>query len=89
MDVKRDINTTTEIQAISRKDEIEGKIKNVVPEYLPLLTANNLIQRGIKSINSIAETDLGFESKTDKKGRITEFALSYETFKLKKKIRNN
>jgi hypothetical protein len=53
------------------------------------LSVNNIIKSGIKGLNNIAETDLSYKSQTDDKGRITEFALSSETFNIKRRIRNN
>ncbi len=53
------------------------------------LTLTEIIQTGIKGINQMAETDLKYETTTNKNGKVTEFALSSETFNIRKKTKNN
>jgi len=53
------------------------------------ITVNEIIQTGIKGINNMVEGDLKFESQTDDKGRMVEFALSSENFNFKRKVRSN
>ncbi|MBN2485284.1 MAG: hypothetical protein JXB34_04880 [Bacteroidales bacterium] len=53
------------------------------------ITINDVIQTSINGINNMVEGDLRFESQTDERGRLTEFALSSETFNIKRKIGSN
>jgi hypothetical protein len=53
------------------------------------ITVNEIIQTGIKGINNMVEGDLKFQSETDSKGRLTEFALSSESFNFKRKVGSN
>lgn len=53
------------------------------------LTLTDIIQTGIKGINQMAETDLKYETTTDKNGKVTEFALSSETFNIRRKTKRN
>lgn len=69
-------------------EEIREK-KNVLVTKASNLSVDHIIKSGINGINSLAETDLSYKSQTDDKGRITEFALSTESFNIKRRIRNN
>lgn len=53
------------------------------------ITAAEIIQTGIKGINSMVESDLKFEAQSDDKGRMTAFALSSESFNFKRKVGSN
>lgn len=53
------------------------------------LTVNDVIKSGINGINKMVEGDLNYRSATNKEGKITEFALSSESFNIKRKIRSN
>ncbi len=72
----------------STVEEIRNKTNGLVAKASHL-SVDNLIKTGINGFNSIAETDLSYKSQTDNKGRITEFALSSESFNIKRRIRNN
>lgn len=69
-------------------EEIREKTNEIVAKA-SRLSVDEIIKTGINGLNTIAETDLNYQSRTDKKGRIIEFALSSETFNIKRKIRNN
>lgn len=69
-------------------EEIRDKT-NILVTRASQLSVNSIIKSGINGLNNIAETDLSYKSQTDDKGRITEFALSSETFNIKRRIRNN
>jgi hypothetical protein len=53
------------------------------------ITVDQVIRSGIRGINNMVEGDLKFQSETNNKGRITEFALSSESFNLKHKFGSN
>lgn len=53
------------------------------------ITVNDLINSGINGINKMAETDLKYETITDENGKVTEFALSSESFNIRRKARRN
>lgn len=53
------------------------------------LTLTSVIQTGIKGINQMAETNLQYEAITDENGNITEYALSSESFNIRKKNKRN
>jgi hypothetical protein len=53
------------------------------------ITVDQIIRSGVRGINNMVEGDLKFQSETNSKGRITEFALSSESFNLKHKFGSN
>jgi hypothetical protein len=69
-------------------EELRDKT-NILVTRASQLSVNSVIKSGINGLNNIAETDLSYKSQTDDKGRITIFALSSESFNIKRRIRNN
>jgi hypothetical protein len=69
-------------------EEIREKTNELVTKA-SRISVDEIIKTGINGLNTIAETGLNYQSSTDKKGRIIEFALSSETFNIKRRIRNN
>lgn len=53
------------------------------------ITFTDVIQTGIKGINQLAETDLKYETITNEEGKVVEFALSSESFNIRKKAKRN
>lgn len=53
------------------------------------LSVNQVLEKGVNSINQLTEANLQFESETDEEGRIIAFALSSESFTIKRKVRSN
>lgn len=78
--------------AVKEEQRTIGEIrekKNVLVAKASNLSVDNIIKSGINGLNSLAETDLSYKSQTNEKGRITEFALSTESFNIKRRTRNN
>ena len=75
-----------------KETEIISEIRDRGNFYLSKITGisvTDIIKTGIKGINNMAETDLKYEAITDENGKVTEFALSSETFNIRRKTRRN
>ncbi len=53
------------------------------------LSVNQVLEKSVYSLNQLTEANLLFESETDEDGRIIAFALSTESFTIRRKVKSN
>ncbi len=83
------------VQSYKNKEKLTPGIEEIKDRTTGLvalasgLTIDDLINSGVKGLNKMVEGNLSYQSKRDGNGKMTEFALSSDAFKYKRKIKNN